>query len=264
MAYWVPKLATCDIDSLSADELAVWISEHNIKLLTKQAAEHQCRTLRVWHKWQLKAREQGRLRGVIFKGPPSLDTSVFRCSLCGFSCHSGAALSGHLAARHAHSNFARLFVEGSHCRICLKQFWTIPRLLRHLSGATSCLAQLAVTFEAVREVDDVFPACAVEALEAESEYDTAPALRLCGPLRPVPPNALEVLPGIVHSLDPFARTALIRSAAAFNGRYGCSEIFEVFLEANAPAPRNRGPAIERPMNPDGRRLLAQCIELSAT
>ena len=224
--------------------------------LTRVAVSRQCDSLRAWYTWQLNARSQGHSRVSMRAAVVGPDGDLFHCSLCEYTCSSGAGLAGHMHARHAHKALARLYAPGSHCRACLKQLWTEARLVAHLSGETECLAIL------VASVDEQEQDPSERPLDAEDGFDfsRAPMVQLSGPRRQVPQDARETIANVLVSLEPFARTALCRSAATFNRLRGGSEMFDCILEACAPRPLSKGDKQVLLPNPDGRSFIARSQE----
>ena len=163
----------------ASDALFLWLAEH-CQLLRKrvrQACEAQSRGLWQYALFQHSARQIG-LRPV----QDSLEGEAeWRCRLCTFVGGNYNSLSAHLFAAHQHRCAARRYATGTHCRVCLIQFWSTTRLVRHLAySGTDCLLRLLCQPEPAWH-----NAVGTDALTAR-----LPAVRLAGPLRA--PDALDL------------------------------------------------------------------------
>ena len=128
-------------DGPGADALYVWVSERRRSIRRKVRAACAAQSEGLWQfaRFQLSARELG-LR-------PARDAcftqGTWSCHLCAYVGSSYGALGAHLYAAHQHKCHARAYATGTICKICLTQFWTTGRLVRHLAHSGSpCLLQL--------------------------------------------------------------------------------------------------------------------------
>ena len=159
-------------DGPAADALYIWLSEHchAIRRRVRAACANQAAGLWQYAQFQYNARALG-IRPA--RAAPT-EQKDWRFHLCSFAGNSYNALGAHLHAAHQHKCHARAFAAGTICRMCLTQFWTQNRLVRHLAHSGSqCL---------LRMLCDEVPA---EATQVPSEVCLAnlPAVRLHGPLR---------------------------------------------------------------------------------
>ena len=246
LRYWTPELKDVPFESFEGDALAVWLSEHQVKGPVRRALQAQNESLKAWSFWQWEQRQAGALRGSAQFRLPAAGAGGVCCPLCDFECSTGAQLAGHIAAAHHHRNPARPFMQGTHCRACLKQYWCPERLMAHLSSGSACLAFLVATVEPVTQL--------VEQIErpVDSEFDVlqAPVVRLQGPLRPVADDAIAQLTGYISQASAAERVVLCRAARAFNK--GKCELTDCFLDVMAPPDLDKGPSVRPPMNPDGK------------
>ena len=136
----------------------------------RQACEAQSNGLWQYARFQYSARQIGL--------KPAHDAqeggAEWRCRLCTFVGGNYNSLSAHLFAAHQHQCAARRYAPGTACRVCLTQFWSTTRLVRHLAySGTDCLLRLLCQPEPVCDNTVV-----TDALTAR-----LPAVRLAGPLR---------------------------------------------------------------------------------
>ena len=163
----------------AADELFIWIAEH-LSLLrrrVRQACLAQAHGLWQYALFQYNARQVG------IRPAPGAPAGVeqWRCRLCAFVGGNYNAFSAHLFAAHKHRCAARRYVTGTSCRVCLTQFWSTARLVRHLAySGTDCLLRLLCQPE---------PVCDYAPSE-EAQHARLPAVRLAGP--PLMAEALDL------------------------------------------------------------------------
>ena len=101
------------------------------------------------------------------------------------------AMRSHAAKKHGVRIWQRLYVDGSACPVCLKQFWTRPRLLAHYRKSAATCAQLLPSYRPRMDLDDS------RRLDKEDEalrksfmkkgraltWAELPCVRVSGPLR---------------------------------------------------------------------------------
>ena len=248
LQYWCSSLSGMSFETVDTDELAVWISEHNLDMLVKRAWRRQTQTLRDWAEWQLHQRGLGAMTGVRAPGPTVSGSTCVECPLCDFVADSGSQLAGHIGSVHAHVNLAWRYMQSATCRICLKHFWVPKRLLAHLNSGNGCLAQAVVALEPAFEgclahVDDEV------GHDERRDFRRAPAVRKAGPLRRRPANFIESLSLHIHTASSLDLRAVCKSARFFS--HEC-ELLESLIEAVEPTPLNRSGLQPPPINPDGR------------
>ena len=163
-------------DGPGADALYVWVSERcrEIRRKVRAACAAQSESLWQFARFQLSAREIG-MR-------PARDVrhaqGTWGCHLCAYVGSSYGALGAHLYAAHQHKCHARAYATGTACRICLTQFWTHGRLVRHLAhSGSACLLQLLCTAAPSEELPQL----------DDGQMAKLPAVRLHGPLRRAAP-----------------------------------------------------------------------------
>ena len=114
---------------------------------TNIAAEH----LHRWHyhfihravELGLQADPDGLLRqGLQLDGPAEGATPKHACLLCGEAFTTFAGWAVHANRKHGRIAPERLFLQGSSCQVCCKEYHTSQRLLRHLRYSTQCAALL--------------------------------------------------------------------------------------------------------------------------
>jgi len=115
------------------------------------------------------------------------------CDLCSCVFSSRQALAVHKYRKHGWRHPARLFARGTHCSVCLLEFWHRHRLLAHLMDkAPTCLANLQIR-------GSPLPVPQADALDMEARVQNRelkrsgrrrgwagkPCVRLQGPLFPI-------------------------------------------------------------------------------
>ena len=142
--------------------------------------------------------------------PPSLAV-IFQCSECDFFCDTAAGLGTHRMKEHGYRHEVRSLVGSSSvCRVCMVQFWTRPRLLRHLrerkaARCTPCL-DLLRTFaqpidpEHVKELDAEEAAACQRSRRQGSQRPLVlgPPVPAYGPRRNFPGHTL---PKPIHAVE---------------------------------------------------------------
>ena len=163
----------------ASDELFIWIAEHCslLRKRVRQVCEAQSQGLWKYARFQHNARQIGL--------KPAHDAqdrgAEWRCRLCAFVGGNYNSLSAHLFAVHQHQCAARRYATGTSCRVCLTQFWSTTRLVRHLAySGTDCLLRLLCQPE---------PACDTTVV-TDATTTRLPVVRLAGPLRR--PEALDL------------------------------------------------------------------------
>ncbi len=112
------------------------------------------------------------------------------CEHCSFGCDSDQQLALHLFKHHGIKDPIRLYVNGTRCHICLKEFWVRESVLNHIRrGRTPCRRQAILRGPLLSNLE----ADGIE-LELRSFYrdqhrrglrrhsSTAPCVRASGPL----------------------------------------------------------------------------------
>ena len=120
----------------SGEEVAVWLSEH-LSVLRRElraAVAEQGRALHEWHAFQLCERKAGRFHGVSWTHTATGSSLQLPCPECSQLFANGSHLMTHAAQCHSHICPSRKYATGSKCPHCLKQFWTVERLRRHLAS----------------------------------------------------------------------------------------------------------------------------------
>jgi len=119
--------------------------------------------------------------------------SQLACHYCGHSCHSLQQLNLHMFKAHQVRNLMRLYVRGTHCEVCLKEFHSRERALNHVRyRSAACRANLL--FRGPVLSDD--EASTLEGHERERNvalaragkrrhHASTPAVQLQGPLLPI-------------------------------------------------------------------------------
>ena len=111
------------------------------------------------------------------------------CLACGKAFESSYALHGHMAKVHGKRNEARLYVNGTSCTCCLREFWTRERCIYHVKK-TRCITMMRLHIEPIS-------AAAAAALDKEAapqqrrntkagrnpRFAELPAIRAQGPLQ---------------------------------------------------------------------------------
>ena len=127
---------------------------------------------------------------------------IIFCYECGYEALSAHQLATHNAQKHNYKHPARLFCATATCRVCLTNYDTRARCVRHLrEGKTSCLQVLMDHTQAMPLCDAVV-LDAVEASEAREAKAKGtwhlrarvPAARSQGPLRPIAHFAARARP----------------------------------------------------------------------
>ena len=170
------------------------------------------------------------------------EAGLFKCEHCALQFTSVHRLSVHLFASHGLRCPADAFVAGTTCPVCLRQYWTRSRVIRHLQyNSPSCLQQL------LEHGMHAAPLCDNERRQlVVSGRDTAhlPACRLQGPLLPLAHRSLadvlndahdllldsSGLPGIEDAAVSF-RASFFPSPAIRDALEGICEAFGVPSEA---------------------------------
>ena len=126
------------------------------------------------------------------------EAGLFKCEHCALQFTSVHRLSVHLFASHRLRCPADAFVAGTTCPVCLRQYWTRSRVIRHLQyNSPSCLQQL------LEHGMHAAPLCDNERRQlVASGRDTAhlPACRLQGPLLPLAHRSLADVLNDAHDL----------------------------------------------------------------
>ena len=65
--------------------------------------------------------------------------SSFRCSMCNATFDSQQKLSVHKARKHGRKSAHVEVATGTSCPVCMKEYWTLPRLQQHLKKSPVCL-----------------------------------------------------------------------------------------------------------------------------
>ena len=249
LKYWVPHVVQVQPASLSSDELAVWLSEHDVRTHIKKAMRAQALSLKRWHVFQLQARNSQLFHGVQHDRRRDQLDDHLACHLCTYVCRTGAQLAGHLAAQHDHVSPARWFATGTTCRACLRQFWSRKRLCNHLARGP-CLAFLATC--CAPEV--VVSAVEVErAQDADVDVQRAPVVRKAGPLRAggSPDNfAVLFLESDLAEKHLLGRSGMLY----FKEKH---ELMLEFIQVSLPERWHKGPTYHGSTNPDGHMLIQQ-------
>ena len=121
--------------------------------------------------------------------PQQPPEQFFRCYECGRDFGSKAALSMHAYRVHGYTSPAKRYAPGSSCICCMKEFWTRPRLLHHLScNSKRCLERIMLAVapipEGLREELDRADALHCKNARASGEHVLLahrPAVQLYGP-----------------------------------------------------------------------------------
>ena len=120
------------------------------------------------------------------------------CDLCTMKFRSEQALALHRYKVHGFKNYMRQFVQGTHCPVCLKQFWTRERIINHLRCRSHVCRNnllLAGPCLSVDQADDLdaleYGANASRQRKGQRRHQAdLPVVRLQGPLR-----AIFTMPG---------------------------------------------------------------------
>ena len=123
------------------------------------------------------------------------------CGLCPYKCDSNQQLELHQFKHHGVKNPIRLFVDGTRCPICLKEFWQREVYLNHVKrGRTPCRRQLVMRGPVltVAQADEIDLAlkpfyCKQSRRGLRRHAVEKPCIRVAGPkqllkLGPVHPN----------------------------------------------------------------------------
>ena len=122
-------------------------------------------------------------------------TQTHRCQFCDICFSSAKRLSGHIFQKHHLRNPIRQFIDTTSCPICLLEFGSVERVVRHLSCRKDCPVNKCRTAMML-----FFPTLAPDQLNCIDEasrqqshklmraghretYAERPAVRLQGPLQ---------------------------------------------------------------------------------
>ena len=128
---------------------------------------------------------------------------VHACNMCDASFSTLQQFNLHVFKKHGVKNIMRLYInEHTHCSVCLKQFWSRPRLLNHIRYKSKvCKYNLILRGTLVSEEEatrqDVASASVRVALHKggrRRHFAEDPVLQLQGPWLPIVPS-----PGMVIS-----------------------------------------------------------------
>ena len=99
---------------------------------------------------------------------PVPEVPVWVCNVCGKSCKTAVGLGSHLR-KHGYRHAATKLCSSSRCPICLGEYWSRPRCIRHLrENKTGCL-------DVLQRIRQPLPPELLAELEAE---DRAAARRM--------------------------------------------------------------------------------------
>ena len=246
---WVPHLFSADSVQKCGegpDALVPWFVEHEsvFRRAVMTAVDRHTQALTAWAHFQCTHRAAG---FSFASGPSGSETQTLQqCPECSASFPSWAHLSGHLMRVHGASKLARAYVEGTHCPICLLQFWSHDRLLRHLSFAkTKCLALLVASRRPCYSLHSV----------SSGLKEQLPCVRLSGPLRPVASDVVQQLWGIIPTLSLLEALELRPSAARLDE--GLSDFITCVFRVDKEEVRSPD---SPSFNPNGWALIRQCLD----
>jgi len=128
------------------------------------------------------------------KGKMPQSVCSFDCSVCSASFPSFQQYSVHMFKQHQCRNIWRLYVGyGTHCEVCMKQFWSRERLINHIRYRSSickfnlklrgpkCSEDEASVIDKTLAGDHV----ALARVGRRRHFADEPVIRLAGPLLPV-------------------------------------------------------------------------------
>ena len=130
------------------------------------------------------------------------------CDACALQFQSQQSLALHKFKAHGVKNIARRLVDGVHCPVCLKLFWTRERVINHVRYRSGvCLANLLIrgpclSVSEAEELDCLEHGAHVAKSKAgqRSHHAAIPAVQLQGPLL-----SLLVLPGTESAHHPLGK-----------------------------------------------------------
>ena len=119
---------------------------------------------------------------------------TFDCNMCEASYCTLQQYSLHMFKKHGVKNVMRLYIHGhTHCPVCLRLFWTRPRLLNHIKY-TSKICKYNLYMRGTVSSEEEATQQDAEAAKANvtlyqrgrrSHYAEEPVLQLQGPLLPI-------------------------------------------------------------------------------
>ena len=262
---WVNGVCTsADLSACSGEEVAVWISEHHRALRKdlRVAIDEQSAALGEWHSFQFCQRRQGVFHGVAWAHATTGSRLQLPCPECTQLFANGSHLMMHAAQCHGHVCPSRRYAKGSRCGHCMKQFWTVERLRRHLASGPECLAAMMSTTR---------PLSAAELLAVDARHleetraskasgrsthgERAPILKLSGPKPHVPTSAEQDLAFAVCDASPFDMLSLRKSAIALATR--CFPAVLPLIDNQSVVEAPRAAVLAFPEDPDGRKWIRQ-------
>ena len=173
---------------------------------------------------------------------PEEDIGVFHCGHCAAQFTTSHRLSVHMFAVHGVRSAADSVASGTHCPACLRQYWTRPRLVRHLQhNSPQCLQLL---LEHGMQPPPLSAADRARLCSDRKEVAHLPACRLAGPLLPLSSRTLgEVMveaqellascqdPGDLEAAAPSFRASFFPTPAICDALEGLCDAFGFVSEA---------------------------------